>query len=86
MFAHPLPKLHSLPDTLPREGALRIELQEGIPIIRASSYVHDRIETLLKKQQEAGLSRKEREEFDLYEEIDDYLSLINRIVRNLYWG
>lgn len=83
-FAHPLPKLHSLPDTLPMEGALRIELQEGIPIIRASSYVQNQIETLLRKQQETGLSEKETEEFDRYEEIDDYLSFLNRIVRNLY--
>jgi hypothetical protein len=27
-----LPKLHSLPNSLPIEGAVRIELEEGIPI------------------------------------------------------
>jgi len=83
-LAQYLPRLHSLPVTLPVEGAIRIELEEGIPILRASSSVQDRIETLLRKHQESGLSLEEAEEFDRYEEIDDYLSFLNRIVRNLF--
>jgi hypothetical protein len=77
------PRLRSLPVTLPVEGAIRIELQEGIPVFRASSSVQDRIETLLRKQQESGLMVEEAEELDRYEEIDDYLSFLNRVVRNL---
>jgi hypothetical protein len=80
---YPLPRLRSLPVTLPLEGAIRIELQEGIPVFRASSSVQDRIETLLRKQQESGLMVEEAEELDRYEEIDDYLSFLNRVVRNL---
>ena len=47
---HVLPKLHSLPTTLPLEGAVRIELEEGVPIFRASETVQTRIDTLLEKQ------------------------------------
>ena len=79
-----IPKLRSLPASLPVEGAIRIELQEGIPVLRASSSVQARVETLLHKQRESRLSVQEAEEFDRYEEIDDYLSLLNRLVRNLF--
>jgi len=79
-----LPKLQSLPATLPVEGAVRIELEEGIPIFRASSAVQTRIEALLSKQQEFQLNPDEEQELDRYEEIDDYLSFLNRYVRNLF--
>lgn len=46
-----LPKLQNLPKSFPIEGAVRIELIEGIPIFRASSTVQERIDTLLEKQQ-----------------------------------
>lgn len=77
-----LPKLQNLPNTFPIEGAIRLELVEGIPIFRASSTVQNRIEVLLNKQQILSLSSEEEQELDLYEEIDDYLSFINRIVCN----
>ncbi len=83
MHMYPLPRLRHLPTTLPVEGAVRIELEEGVPIFRASETVQARIETLLFKQQTAQLSAEEVEELDCYEEIDDYLSFLNRIVRNL---
>lgn len=79
----PVPRLDSLPATLPVDGAIRIELEEGIPVFRASDSVQDRIETLLRKQREAGLTDEQRQELDQYEEIDDYLSFVNRVVRNL---
>jgi hypothetical protein len=78
------PKLQSLPATLPLEGAIRIELVEGVPIFRASSFVQTRIKTLLFKQQTSQLSPDEEQELDALEEIDDYLSFLNRIVRNLF--
>ena len=81
---YPLPKLHNLPDSLPTDGAIGIELQEGIPIIRASSNVQSRIELLLDKQEKHALLEKELEEFDGYEELDDNLSLLNRFTRNLF--
>ena len=79
---HPFPRLQRLPVTLPIEGAVRLELQEGVPIFRASTTVQKRVATLLRKQQASELSTEEVEELDQYEEIDDYLSFLNRIVRN----
>lgn len=78
------PQLRSLPNSLPVEGAVRIELEEGVPIFRASSFVKTRIEELLSKQKDSPLSTAEEQELDSYEEIDDYLSFLNRTVRNLF--
>lgn len=77
------PKLNSLPTTLPIDGAVRIDLEEGIPIFRASSIVQSHIEELLVKQQNTPLTEEEEKELDCYEEIDDYLSFVNRTIRNL---
>lgn len=68
--------------SLPLELAVRIEIEEGVPILRASAAVQDRIELLLQKQQEGGISPDESAELDRYEDIDAYLSHLNRIVRN----
>lgn len=81
-----LPKLENLRATLPIEGAVRIELVEGIPIFRASATIKNRIEDLLEKQQNLPLNPDEEEELNLYEEIDDYLSFVNRTVRNFFLG
>jgi hypothetical protein len=78
-----LPKLRSFPQSLPLDGAVRIELVEGVPIFRASSIVQSRIEALIAKQQDDTLTPEEEEELDCYEEIDDYLSFVNRTVRNI---
>ena len=83
-LVHSIPKLRSLPASLPLEGAIRIELEEGVPLLRASSFVQKRVNTLLLKERESGLSAQESKEFDRYEEIDDYLSLLNRLVRNYF--
>ena len=64
-----LPKLKSLPTSFPKEGAVRIELEEGIPMFGASSTVQNRIEEL-EKQQDASLSIEEEQELDCYEEIE----------------
>ncbi|GAP95405.1 hypothetical protein [Leptolyngbya sp. NIES-2104] len=79
-----LPALQNLPATFPIEGAVRIELTEGIPIFKASSSVQNRIETLLDKQQIENLTPEENQELDHYEAINDYLSFVNRTIRNLY--
>ena len=80
-----LPKLKSLPEGFSTEGAIRIELEEGVPIFRASSAVRSRIQDLLDRQQDTVLNLDEEQELDCYEEIDDYLSFVNRTVRNLYF-
>ena len=78
----PFPRLHSLPAALPIDGAIHMELREGVPIFRTSASVQGRIETLLDKQRHAELAEEELEELDQYEEMDDYLSFLNRVVRN----
>jgi len=80
---YPLPKLHRLPAALPLEGAVRLDLHEGLPVLRASAAVQERIAELLRKQQTAALTPEELDELDRYEEMDDYLSFLNRVVRNL---
>lgn len=76
-----LPKLNHLPPKV----AINLELQEGIPIFRASEAIQNRIEELLYIQQESGLTLDLENELDSYEEIDDYLSFVNRTLRNLYF-
>jgi hypothetical protein len=82
MTASIIPPLITLPKTLPLDGAVRIELQNGIPIFRASQQIQTRIETLLDKREEITLTEPEEKELDSYAEIDDYLSFVNRIIRN----
>jgi hypothetical protein len=76
-------KLEHLPSSLPLDGAVRIELVEGVPIFRASATVTERIETLIACGRESSLTEDEENELDGYEELDDYLSLVNRIIRNI---
>jgi len=45
--------------------------------------VQDHIEALLHKQHSASLSVDEAEELQQYEAMDDYLSFVNRLLRNL---
>lgn len=80
---HPPPRLRALPATLPLDGAVRIELEEGVPVFRASDFIQVRIQDLVSREQEVGLTAQEREELDRYEEIDDFLSFTNRLIRNL---
>ena len=74
--------LVQLPATLPLDGAVSIELQQGVPVFRASAKIQKRIDLLLQKQQSGNLTSKEQAELAAYEEIDDYLSFVNRLVRN----
>lgn len=76
------PRLRDLPAILPLEGSVRIELEEGIPVFRASDVIQDRIEHLVRKQASEELTHAENEELDIYEELDDHLSTINRLMRN----
>ena len=79
----PLLMPHDMPAALRRDGAINLEVKQGVIILRASKTVQDRIESLLNKQQTAKLTRAEKKELQQYEQIDDYLSLLNRLSRNL---
>jgi hypothetical protein len=78
-----VPTLEKLPATMPREGAIDLELEQGVLIFRVSQAVQARIEMLLDKQRAAALLPGEAEELQQYEEVDDYLSYLNRVMRNL---
>ena len=75
--------LRTLPSTLPVDGVISIDLEEGIPIFRVSSTAQRRLEELLSKQQSVLLSYEEEQELGRYEEINHYLRLINRAISNL---
>jgi hypothetical protein len=78
-----VPRLQGLPVSLPRENAVEIDVEEGVLIFRASRIAQERIELLLDKQREEKLTESEETELDQYGEIDDYLSFLNRLTRNL---
>jgi hypothetical protein len=78
-----MPPFKKLPKTPPVEGAASIFWEEGVPILRASRIVQVRIQELLEKERGHLLSEAEKYELDGYEELDDYLSFVNRVVRNL---
>ncbi|MCB8927279.1 MAG: hypothetical protein H6652_16810 [Ardenticatenaceae bacterium] len=83
MQPYPLPNVKKLPKSMPNDGSISMILEEGVPVFRASSQVQERIQKLLTHQLENELTSEEVEELDRYEEIDDYLSHLNRVVRNL---
>lgn len=78
-----IPKLHHLPNSLSRENAVEIELEQNVLVFRATKITQSRIENLLDKQKEFVLNEVEEKELRQYEEIDDYLSFLNRLTRNL---
>lgn len=86
MVISAFPVLQRLPNSVPLDGVVRLDLVEGVLIFRASVQVQARIEVLLEKQQSEGLTEAEEEELDCYGEIDDYLSFVNRTIRNAASG
>ena len=74
--------LNSLPQTLSHENAVRLELEQGVIIFRSSSKVQGRIEELVEKEKTESLTPEEIEELNAYEKIDDFLSHVNRLIRN----
>ena len=72
----------ALPKNLPLDGAIAITLQDGVMIFRASQNIQQRIENLLDKREEAPLTETEEQELDDFAAIDDYLSFVNRMIRN----
>ncbi len=83
-MAYALPEIKNLANSLPLEGAFIMDLQDGIPVFRASNHIRDRVEFLLFKEKESELTDNETMEFNQYEEMDDFLSFLNRVIRNLY--
>jgi pantothenate kinase len=82
-FNQPVPTLSDLPASLAREGAIDIEFEQGVLVFRISKDAQGRIEELVQKQASSNLTFSESDELDQYEKIDDYLSYLNRLIRNL---
>jgi hypothetical protein len=78
-----VPVFTNLPVSLPRERAIERELEEGVLVFRTSSAVQEHIETLVEKERNSQLTSDEARELEQYEEIDDYISFLNRMTRNL---
>jgi hypothetical protein len=78
--------LPELLQALPMDDAVRIEPCDGVPVFRATPRVQERIEDLLEAQTERPLSAEEARELLAFEELDELLSLVNRIVRNSAGG
>lgn len=81
-LAYPFPRLQNKPDNLEIDNPIQLEIQEGMPILRESQAIQERIQTLLQKLIESGLSAEEAAELDWYEEMDDYLNFVNGIASN----
>ncbi|MGL5063511.1 MAG: hypothetical protein ACRC62_26310 [Microcoleus sp.] len=75
-------KLERLPKTLPREGAVSIELAEGVLMFRASKLFQERIEILKSQQKEVELTAEELQELQDYEELNNYLIWVNQMLGN----
>ena len=82
-FNQPVPTLSDLPASLAREGAIDIEFEQGVLVFHISKDAQERIEELVQKQASSNLTFSESDELDQYEKIDDYLSYLNRLIRNL---
>ncbi|HRH41537.1 MAG TPA: hypothetical protein PKY82_07840 [Pyrinomonadaceae bacterium] len=65
-----------------KENSVRLEIEQGVVIFRASKEMQTRIEHLLEKNKSDSLTKNEEIELSAYEEIDDYLSHVNRLIRN----
>ncbi len=55
IYPSPLSRLERLPPSFPTEGAVRIELDDGFPVFRASARVQERVEALVDRQREGEL-------------------------------
>jgi hypothetical protein len=82
----PAHRFDRLPASFPTDGAVHVELVDGVPVLRASNAVQQRVEHLLDLQREGALSDADREELDCYEALDDHFSLLNRLTRNQLRG
>jgi uncharacterized protein YnzC (UPF0291/DUF896 family) len=79
-----LPNIKKLPKSLINSQTVNLKIEQGVVIFRASAEMQNRIEDLLDKVKSDSLTKKEAEELEVFAEIDDYLSHVNRLIRNSY--
>ncbi|MBD0393152.1 MAG: hypothetical protein ICV52_04560 [Microcoleus sp. C1-bin4] len=76
--------LHRLPNSLPSEGSIGIELVKGLLVFRISTKIQERIETLIAQKTESALTSEEETELDEYQQLVDYLNLVNETMRKAF--
>jgi hypothetical protein len=77
MTTNLLLNLHRLPNSLSSEGSIGIELVKGLLVFRISTKIQERIETLIAQKTESALTSEEATELEQYQELVDYLNLVN---------
>ncbi|MEG4999089.1 hypothetical protein [Microcoleus sp. B4-D4] len=76
--------LQRLPNSLPSEGSIRIELVKGLLVFRISTKIQERIETLTAQKTESALTSEQETELNQYQELVDYLNLVNETIKKSF--
>jgi hypothetical protein len=84
MTTNLLLNLHRLPNSLPSEGSIGIELVKELLVFPISTKIQERIESLIAQKTESGLTSKEATELEQYQELVDYLNLVNETMRKAF--
>jgi hypothetical protein len=84
MTTNLLLNLHPLPNSLPLDGSIGIELVKGLLVFRISTKIQERIETLIAQKTESALTSEEATELEQYQELVDYLNLVNETMRKAF--
>src|SRR4028118_531524 len=84
MTTNLLLNLHRLPNSLPSEGSIGIELVKGLLVFRISTKIQDRIETLIAEKTESALTSEEETELAQYQELVDYLNWVNETIKKAF--
>jgi hypothetical protein len=84
MTTNLLLNLHRLPNSLSIEGSIGIELVKGLLVFRIFTKIQDRIETLIAQKTESALTSEEETELDQYQQLVDYLNLVNETIKKAF--
>jgi hypothetical protein len=84
MTTNLLLNLHRLPNSLPSEGSIGIELVKGVLVFRISTKIQEPIETLTAQKTESALTSEEARELDQYQQLVDYLNLVNETIKKAF--
>ena len=84
MTTNLLLNLHRLPNSLSIEGSIGIDLVKGLLVFHISTKIQDRIETLIAQKTESALTSEEETELDQYQQLVDYLNLVNETIKKAF--
>ena len=84
MTTNLLLNLHPLPNSLPLKGSIGIELVKELLVFRISTKIQKRIETLFAQKTESALTSEEATQLEQYQELVDYLNLVNETMNKAF--